>query len=73
MLQARFGLQEQQMAVQKQAQQLHQAAQRLPAAPGVGGPGQSAVAPSVSAPVTSLAPIAAPATAQAKQSMAMQS
>ncbi len=73
MLQARLGLQEQQMVVQKQAQQLHQATQRLPAAlPGISAQAQS-VAPAASAPLNSAAPAATPPAAQPSPPSAMQS
>jgi hypothetical protein len=73
MLQARLGLQEQQMVVQKQAQQLHQATQRLPAAlPGISAQAQS-VAPAASAPLNNAAPAATPPAAQPSPPSAMQS
>lgn len=74
MLQARVGLQQQQLAVQKQTQQLHQAAQRLPEASlGLGVAAQSAVPTSVIAPVPNAAPAATPPAAQANHPSAMPS
>ncbi len=73
MLQARLGLQEQQIVVQKQAQQLHQATQRLPAAlPGIHAQAQS-VAPAANTPPNSAAPAATPPAAQPSPSSAVQS